>query len=233
MDDVGRGAPDAPHASRAPAGPAATPALFRRWLVLSALGLAVGLPLALALLDPLELLVGMVLVTPLVFGIAGAILGLSQWLALRHPRHPLLWIGLCAAGLALGLTGATVGIEAVGRALAGTPTRIGNTPPLGLAAAFGALGALGGLTLGAAQWVYLRRWFEGAGLWLLASGGGLALGMVGGFALSYVFFGGVTTGPGMLVVLSTAAVTSGAITGHALVRYARRAASALGAAEAG
>ena len=61
-----------------------TPASLR-WIALSALGLSAGVGIALALGDPIEALVGMVLVTPALTVLAGSILGAVQWIELR--RH--------------------------------------------------------------------------------------------------------------------------------------------------
>ena len=53
-----------------------------RWVLLSALGLGSGLVLGLGLAGPIEALVGMVLVTPLMLALAGSVFGASQWLAI-------------------------------------------------------------------------------------------------------------------------------------------------------
>ena len=86
-----------------------------RWTLLSALGLALGLVAALVLGDPIDAVVGMILVTLVLTGVVGAFLGTSQWVVLRKRlANARWWIPASAAGLGLGLTG---GIVLVGRAL--------------------------------------------------------------------------------------------------------------------
>lgn len=198
----------------------ATRSFSRRWALLSAVGLCAGLPLGVALLGPIETLVGMVLVTPVVFAISGSVLGTSQWWALRHLARAPVWIALSALGLGLGLTAGTVAIEWVGRLSGAGQVRLATSTPLIAAVSLLAFGALGGLFLGTAQWLVLRRWFHGGGRWILASAGGLALGMLGGAALAEALVG-VTTGPGIALTLAVAAITSGLWTGRALERAAR------------
>ncbi len=200
--------------------------LCRRWAVLSAVGLGVGLPAGLLLLDPVTLLFGMIFVTPVVFGISGAILGTSQWFALRHVARAPLWIALCAVGLGLGLSAGTVAIERVGAWIAGQPLRLATASSMLAAFSFLALGAVGGSALGAAQWVVLRRWFRGGFRWISATGAALGLGMLAGFAVAESLLGGGRSPIGLLSVLAFGAVTTGVVTGRVLERYARDAAAA-------
>lgn len=199
----------------------ATRSFSRRWTVLSAIGLCVGLPLGVALLGPIETLVGMVLVTPIVFGISGGVLGGSQWWALRRLARAPVWIAVSALGLGLGLTAGTVAIEWVGRLSGAGQVRLATSSPLVAAVSLLAFGAFGGLFLGSAQWLVLRRWFRGGARWILVSAAGLALGMLAGAASAQVLAGGATTGVGLVTTLAIAAVTSGFATGRTLERAAR------------
>ena len=97
-----------------------------RWTLLSALGLALGLVAALVLGDPIDAVVGMILVTPVLTGVVGAFLGTSQWVVLRKRlANARWWIPASAAGLGLGLTGGIVLVEQVGRALTGGQVHVG------------------------------------------------------------------------------------------------------------
>lgn len=215
------GTPPADDRARGPATAFATRSFSRRWAVLSALGLCVGLPLGVALLGPIETLVGMVLVTPIVFGISGGVLGTSQWWALRRLARAPVWIAVSALGLGLGLTAGTVAVEWLGRLSGAGQVRLATSTPLVAALSLLAFGALGGLFLGSAQWLVLRRWFRGGARWIAASGAGLALGMLAGAAVAELLTGGVTTGIGLATTLAIAAVTSGFATGRTLERAVR------------
>ncbi|MDX1577621.1 MAG: hypothetical protein R3266_04015 [Gemmatimonadota bacterium] len=204
-----------------------------RWTAASAAGLAVGLPLALLLLDPLGPIVGMMLVTPIVFCIAGAVLGGSQWVALRRLARAPLWIALTAIGLGIGITAGVVTVEQVGRLISGTQVRAATASPLGLAAAFLALGSLGGLALGVAQWFYLRRIFDGAWRWIGWTAGAMGLGMLAGAVVAEIALGGFTSFAGAIVAFAVAALTVGVVTGRRLERFVRDAAAAFRLAEAG
>ena len=57
-----------------------------RWTVLCGLGLAGGLAVGLGLAAPVEAVVGMMLVTPVILALAGSMFGAAQWLALGRNR---------------------------------------------------------------------------------------------------------------------------------------------------
>src|SRR5688572_12967935 len=83
-----------------------------RWVLFSGVGLALGLALGLGLADTIQELVGMMLVTPVVLGIAGTLLGTSQSVAMwRFDRPRLAWIAATGIGLALGMTLGIVAVE--------------------------------------------------------------------------------------------------------------------------
>src|SRR5947208_9022300 len=95
-------------------------ALRLRWTLLSAAGLAGGLIAALGLGAPIQAVVGMMLVTPILTGMVGAALGTSQWVLLRRRlASARWWIPASAAGLGVGLALGVVLVEQTGRAITG------------------------------------------------------------------------------------------------------------------
>src|SRR6266853_1676115 len=75
-----------------------------RWTLLTMVGLAAGIVTAVLLDRPIEAVVGMMLVTPILTFGAGAILGASQWLQLRSMiDHTKLWMLATCIGLGVGL----------------------------------------------------------------------------------------------------------------------------------
>ena len=90
------------------------------WTVLCGLGLAGGLAVGLGLAAPVEAVVGMMLVTPVTLGLAGAMVGGAQWLALgRSPRFGASWVATSGLGLGVGMTIGIVLVETLGQALTG------------------------------------------------------------------------------------------------------------------
>jgi hypothetical protein len=201
-----------------------------RWGVWSALGLTAGVSVGILLLGPVELLVGMVLVTPIAFAVSGAILGTSQWFAVRYLARARVWIPLTAVGLGLGLTGGTIAVELVGRWVFGAPIRFSTASSPVLAIALFGFGGLAGLCLGAAQWFCLRRWFSGGGRWILLNGVALGAGVLAGFAAAELVAGGVRSGPGAIVLLFVAAATTGLLTGRQLEALTTQVARSFGPA---
>lgn len=194
-------------------------ALWIRWVVLSAVGVAGGLAAGLALGAPIESIVGMMLVTPTVMAIAGSILGASQWLWLRRRlRRSGWWILASALGLGIGLTAGVVVVEFIGRALAGEPVRFVSLSPAWRAAGVAVIGTLAGFTLGGMQWFVLRREVSGAGHWVLFSSLGLGIGLAGGVIAADLLFGGVGTPLGFGVFLALGGLVVGAVTGRSVIR---------------
>ena len=74
-----------------------------QWVVLSAVGLTAGVAAALVLGGPLQAIVGMMLVTPMLTALVGAVLGTAQWLPLRAraPIRASSWILATTVGLVL------------------------------------------------------------------------------------------------------------------------------------
>lgn len=196
-----------------------TPASLR-WIALSALGLSAGVGIALALEDPIGALVGMVLVTPAVTLLAGAVLGAAQWIELR--RHLDLagrWLLSTALGLGIGLAAGAVLVEVVGELLTGRPMRILQLEPMPRALSFLVLGVVSGLCLGFTQRLMLRR----AALpsnWPLLSACGLGLGFPAGSLVADTVLSGLATPAGLIALVLVAGAALGTFTARPLTRAA-------------
>ncbi len=189
------------------------------WWLASALGLALGIPAGLALGAPLEVVVGMVLVTPIMLGMVGAIVGTSQWLVLRRQlARAGWWVAVTAVGLSAGLTTAVVVIEKGGALLTGGPVRLATTGLGGLAAAVALLGILGGIALGIAQWLYLRRRTRATAGWIWSNTLALTAGLLLGLGLASLVFGDVRSLAGAAAFLVSSGLVFGLITARALPR---------------
>jgi hypothetical protein len=111
--------------------------------------------------------------------LTGAFLGIAQWLVLRVTHGASFWwMPVTFIGWLLGIA-LTIFTPLGGVITSMTDTLTG----LGLWEVFW-LNTLNGLVtvtvMAVAQWAVLRRWFAGAGWWILAGAvGGLAQGMVG------------------------------------------------------
>jgi hypothetical protein len=191
-----------------------------RWIALSAVGLSAGVGIAVALQDPIEALIGMVLVTPALTLLAGGILGAVQWIELR--RHLALagrWLLSTALGLGIGLAAGVVLLEVVGELLTGHPMRILQMEPLPRALSFIVLGVVSGLCLGFTQRLMLRRKLTAN--WPLLSACGLGLGFPAGSLLADTVLSGLASPAGLLALV----VVSGAMLGGFTARPVSRAAA--------
>lgn len=188
-----------------------------RWIIGTALGLAVGLPAGVALGAPLEVVVGMMLVTPVMLGLVGAILGASQWVALRgRIERAWLWIVGSAAGFGIGMTAGVVLVENVGRMVTGAPVRLSTSGTLGLAISLVVLGVLGGIAAGGAQWFYLRRYCRPSPAWILTSAAALPAAWLLGLGVATLASGGILNPVGLLLFLVVAGLMFGILTSRAL-----------------
>jgi hypothetical protein len=103
-----------------------------RWVLSSAMGLWVGLAVGLGLAGPIEALVGMMLVTPVILALAGSVFGASQWLAVwKWHRAGVGWIAASAVALGVGMTLGIVVVEIAGRAITGEQVRLLSIDPVG------------------------------------------------------------------------------------------------------
>lgn len=201
-----------------------TRGFLMRWVVLSAFGLAVGLAAGVSLAGPIEALLGMMLVTPLIAAVAGSVFGASQWLALwRRHRAGLVWIGASAFALGIGMTAGIMLVEKIGRALTGEQVRLFTVSPVVRVASLALVGTITGLAVGAAQRLAMRGYETAPRRWIprcaLAFGVGLPLGGL----TADLFTGGLQSAAGFATFLATAGVIVGLLT----VRSARRIAPGL------
>ena len=178
-----------------------TNGIIVRWTLLTMVGLAAGIVAAILLDRPIEAVVGMMLVTPILTLVAGAILGSSQWFQLRALlKHARLWVLATCVGLGVGLVFGVVTVEKVGTLLAGHRPRLMHLSPLQRALSFAVLGIITGVWVGAVQWfAVLRRQFKSSS-WIPISAVSLGVafsvsslivdGLLGGIAspLGVIFF---------------------------------------------
>src|ERR1700676_2690998 len=128
-----------------------------QWIVLTVLGLAAGLALALPLGVPIFAVLGAMAGTPIVLGIVGLGLGTAQWPIVRTHISLSAWRGVGrAVGMAVGLTVGVVLVEQIGRAIVGGQLNFRMLGVAARAASFGTIGLVGGAGGGLGQWLVLR-----------------------------------------------------------------------------
>lgn len=189
-----------------------------RWTLLTTVGLTAGMGAALVLGEPIERVVGMILVTPILTGLVGASLGAAQSFHLRHSPHFSMtrWILASCIGLGAGLAGGVVFVEQVGRAISGGQVRLLALGPLTRAGSFAVLGLIAGFLLGLAQWLSVGR--HPLPHWPIASAVALGLGFPLSSLLVDTALGGLTSPQGLLVFLCASGATLGMITSQRLLR---------------
>jgi hypothetical protein len=196
-----------------------------RWMLLSAAGLAGGLIAALALGAPIQAVVGMMLVTPILTGMVGAALGTSQWVLLRRRlASARWWIPASAAGLGLGLALGVVLVEQTGRAITGGQVHVATLGSLARALSMTVVGLVSGAALGAAQWLVLRSRRAVARSWFLVSTLGLGAALLTASLATDLLFGGLRSPLGLAGFVLVAGLVAGAVTSKAVVRLAEPAA---------
>lgn len=132
--------------------------------------------------------------------VAGAVIGIGQWLALRQALAvDAWWIIATSAGLAAGLG---IGAAVVG---AGTDAR-----------ALVIRAVITGLLVGGLQWMVLRQHLTASGGWIVATAAAWAVGWLVTRAI------GVDLSRGWTVFGASGAVVFAALTGLALVWLLRR-----------
>ena len=189
-----------------------------QWLAASTIGIVVGVPGGLALGAPLEVLVGAMVITPLMLGLSGLLLGTSQWIAIRPVlRSPRRWVLLTMLGFAVGFTISVVAVEQIGALLTGEPIRISSAGLWELVVSMLVVGGLGGALLGLIQSLafsdprgFWTRWTSASALGL---GGGFLVGCLVATAV-----GGVMSIPGVVVFFVTSGVVYSLVTVRALAR---------------
>ena len=189
----------------------AASAFVLRWTVLCGLGLAGGLAVGLSLAAPVEAVVGMMLVTPVILALAGSMFGGAQWLALgRSPRFAS-WVGTSGLGLGVGMTAGIVLVEMLGQALTGEPMRLATLDMLGRLGGLTFVGVFAGLGLGAAQWLAIRPAASMARRWIVLCVAGFGAGLPAG-SLAAELVGGLQSPVGFAAFLGVAGLTLGAFT---------------------
>jgi hypothetical protein len=192
-----------------------------RWVVLSTAGLAAGLALGLGLGKPVQAVVGMMLVTPVVLAIAGSVLGASQSLAMGWgARSAALWIGTTALGVALGMTLGIVVVEAAGRSITGAPVRLVALGPLARLLGLTVVGSVTGLAVGLAQRISLRQHPAASKRWVAVSVIGFGIGLPGGGVAADLLLGGLRTAAGVGLFLTAAGLITGIFTARSAARIA-------------
>jgi hypothetical protein len=192
------------------------------WTALTTLGLGVGIVAGLLLGGPIEAVVGMMLVTPIVTSLVGAAVGCSQWPVMRSVlARPSLWVAASCMGLGAGLALGVAAVEQGGRLLTGGPVNVARLGTFERALSFAAVGAVSGLALGLAQalvfrWqgVRVRGWVA---ITLVALGLGFPLSSL---AVDFLL-GGVATPRGVVAFVLLAGLLFGAVTAQPLRRLAR------------
>lgn len=181
-----------------------------RWTLLTTVGLSLGIALGVLLQEPIEALVGMILVTPVVTALVGGSLGAAQWLELRrHLGTSNRWLAATAVGLGAGLAGGVVAVEVVGQALLGHPLRLLTLGAMAQAASMLVVGLIAGALLGLVQRGAVRAL---PGIWPLVSAAGLGLGLALGSLLANALAGALATIPGFVLLVLSAGLILGTCT---------------------
>lgn len=193
------------------------------WMSLCAVGLTAGVASALVLGDPLSRVVGMMLVTPLLTGLVGSMLGAAQLLSLRRViRVPIVkWLAATTFGLGAGLALGVVIVEQAGILVSGTRPHVLQLTPALRALSLAVVGASSGLLLGLTQRFVLRPVLPTLRRWVLSS----ALALSGGFGAASLLVDsliqrGIASPPGLLAFLLVAGALYGLITAVPLRRAA-------------
>jgi len=190
-----------------------------RWTLLTTVGLAAGVTAAVVLGEPIERVVGMILVTPVLTGLVGAFLGAAQFLQLRRlfDVSPLRWVLGTCLGLGAGLAGGVVLVEQVGRLLTGGQVRLLALDPLSRAGSFAVVGIVAGLLLGIGQSLALRP--SAPGRWATMCAVALGAGFPLSSLLVDMLLGGLGSPQGLLAFLIASGVALGVITAQPLRRH--------------
>jgi hypothetical protein len=181
-------------------------------MLLTTVGLAVGLVAGFGLGAPTVAIVGMMLVVTVIGAILGGVSGAVQSLALPpNLRRRGPWSLATAVGMAVGLTVGTVGGEQLG-------FEKGN--PVHEALFIAIVGLATGGFAGLAQLQVLRGRVSTPGLWVPASALASGLGFLIGGLAAVAVVGGFRSLAGLAIVGVAGGVLSGALGGLILGRLA-------------
>lgn len=185
-----------------------------RWMLLTTIGLAVGMVAAFGLGMPTVAIVGMMLVVTVIGAILGGVSGAVQSFGLPPSiRRRGYWILATAAGMAVGFTAGTVGGEQLGFVK-------GN--PVHEAVFIAIVGLATGGFAGLAQLWVLRGRVATPGLWVPASALASGVGFLLGGLAAVAVVGGFRSLAGLAIVGLTGGILSGAFGGLVLERLAGR-----------
>lgn len=182
----------------------ASVASVRRTL-LSTAGLAVGIAIGLALTGPTEMLLGVMFVLPVVGIAAGLTLGGAQLFPGVHDHvHAALWTAGTALGLAVGLTGGTVLVEALALEAGSMPDDL---------MALLLVGGLAGGGVGLGKWACLRLGASpvSASRWVLGEALALATGALLGGMLCYLALGTIRSVPAIMLIAAAGGIAEGLV----------------------
>ena len=190
-----------------------------RWTLLTMFGLAAGVVSALILESPIDAVVGMMLVTPVLTLLAGAVLGASQWLQLRSLlSQTRLWILATCVGLGIGLALGVVTVEQFGRLLTGHRPHVIQLSVFARAISFAILGSITGLSVGATQWIVVLRRHLQARKWIATSAVSLGIAFSSSSLIVDAVIGGIAHPLGLIGFLLLAGLIFGVGTAQPLLR---------------
>lgn len=190
-----------------------------RWILLTTIGLSAGIAGALVLGEPIGRLVGMMLVTPVLTCLVGAVLGGAQAVDLRSRLRGMgPWVAATTLGGGLGLAAGAVAVEQGGHLLAGHAVRIVELTPAMRALSFLVLGLIAGTAMGTAQWLVIRRSTLRVKHWIRVTALGLAIAFSASSLIVDAVAGGIASPIGLLSFVLLAGVVFGAITSRPLRR---------------
>jgi hypothetical protein len=143
--------------------------------------------------------------------IAGGVLGTAQWVRLRTTlSKPYRWIVVTALGLGFGVPVAVSFVEHAGEYLAGHPLRLLTLPLPVQLASLAIVGALAGVSLGAAQALVLRADTKVRKRWVARSLIALTLSLPISLLATTATLGTLSSLPGFAVFLLLAGALLGA-----------------------
>jgi hypothetical protein len=190
-----------------------------RWTVFTTLGLAAGMFSALLLGGSIQSIVGMMLVTPILTSLVGAVLGLSQQACLRSKfARPSLWVAASGVGLGIGLAVGVVIVEQVGTLLIGHRPNVGQLGPFSRALSVCVVGLVSGVCLGAAQSLVIRRQAFNVRGWIRTSALALGVGLPASSLIVDLLFGSIRSPLGIAAFVLFAGVIFGAMSAKPMAR---------------
>lgn len=189
------------------------------WTALTAVGLGTGMITALVLGGPIQAVVGMMLVTPILTGLVGAILGASQSLQLKSLlSRPWAWVIATGSGLGIGLAAGVVVVEQGGRWLAGHPVNVVSLSTLDRAVSFAVIGLVAGLALGFCQQLVLSRQAPAVKGWIVTTALALCLAFSSASFVVDSLLSGIASPRGVVGFVLGAGLIFGALTSRPLRR---------------